>query len=184
MPEAGWESGEWESLRQECWRLIWPTSSFVDSQIKRFQRRKVHSAVTSSSSFTVKSEESNNRTTTTTISESVCVKRKAVSLVKISDEDDIPSATYFLHPKSFYMMEPDIHTQFHVYKPNLTTSTSDDGDEREVNNILASYCPHNKLYCRVMASTCEDETQKSRKCLCYDLAWCLMTSACLSKGTK
>ena len=114
------------------------------------------------------------------------------------DEGDITGGAYFLHPRSFYMMEPDIHSQFHVYKPNLSLKKCDkeDPDNENINKLLSTYCPHNKLYCRLLASDgdaaeylgsredTETEKQADRGCLCYDLAWCLMTSACLSRGNN
>lgn len=148
-------------------------------------------------------------------SDLLSLKRKIIEDSGVNDDDhlfeedsdcDVSSGAYFLHPKSFYLMEPDIHSQFHVYKHNLLQTSARDPISTEasrVNSLLSSNCPHNKLYCRLLASDNEaaeylesgvqvnsdsngskSSTAMGRKslCICYDLAWCLMTSACLSKG--
>lgn len=217
-------------------RLIWPTSSFVVSQAQRGEkkRRKIPEPNTNIVSETIDirgsvarsislplpmKADSNPATIDDSVTDFLSNKRKIAEgpSLCLNDADDtfeedsdgdVSAGAYFLHPKSFYLMEPDIHSQFHVYKHNLLQPTARNPVSTEanrVNNFLSSNCPHNKLYCRLLApdkeaaeyldSACPEssasssgkrssENRKKTRCICYDLAWCLMTSACLSKGLQ
>lgn len=76
----------------------------------------------------------------------------------------------FLQPRSFALMETDIHTQFAVYEPNPIAPYE---------QAVHRYSPHFKSYTRMLHSRCI-----GRACECQDIAWTLMTSACLSRGAQ
>jgi hypothetical protein len=74
--------------------------------------------------------------------------------------------TVFLLPRSFALMEPDIHCQMFHYHSQLHPS--------------CQKVPHNKTYFRLRSTG--GVKRGSDQCLCDPVIWFMMTSACLSKG--
>mmetsp|Transcript_20900 Transcript_20900/g.30089 ORF Transcript_20900/g.30089 Transcript_20900/m.30089 type:complete len:707 (-) Transcript_20900:169-2289(-) len=95
-------------------------------------------------------------------------------------EKDIAAETsqqgLFFLPRYLALMEPDLHAQMHLYEgrtcpcPRLSTSH-------------LGRVPHEKTYLRMMPDT-GNNTTDNRQCSCKDVAWLLLTSACLSKGAQ
>ena len=120
-------------------------------------------------------------------------------------DDDNDDQLVFLLPKTLALMEPDLQSQLHVYDPYpwLLERTNKEIDskiscaelnrERSLVETSSTHItpppPHIKSYARVMSNNviCRTESVdfdgNSSCCVCYDLAWFLLTSACLSRGT-
>lgn len=85
----------------------------------------------------------------------------------------------FFHPKSFALMETDIQTQFYTYAPT---------EADVISQVSKRYSPHIKSYCRLLDEDHVKQKQpqhgEEQKCSCYDVAWAMVTSACLSKGAQ
>jgi hypothetical protein len=76
-----------------------------------------------------------------------------------------PPEILFFHPKSFALMEPDIQAQFFTYQTN--------------HHVIETHrIPHIKSYTRLYKGSA------TGKCLCHQIAWTMLTSACLSKGAQ
>jgi hypothetical protein len=175
MPEKEWNS-EFEKLKEECWQLIWPTNSLIHKQTN--SRRKCLPKYSGAyKSQICKSKFSQGQDDDSSYN---------------SDDDNVNNnlcgSMLFFHPKTFYLMEPDIHSQFYTYKPNYFIMESLCNCNF---NFFSISSPHNKSYSRymqkidsktVLSSNAENNSDEHDECVCYDLAWFLLTSACLSKG--
>lgn len=161
MPESFW-ANEWDARRQECWRLLWPALSLV--------RRGIGShRLIVGSKMAVFQEQSHQ--------EQLQCRNNYV----LKDDTD---SMLFLKPGVLATMELDIHERMW----SLETSKA------PVMTPLVDRCPHYKTYARVMApkeeSFCtppiDNPPLKSTvtECCCPDLAWFLLTSACLSRGAQ
>ena len=75
----------------------------------------------------------------------------------------------FCLPSYMAQMGWDIQTQLHQYAPAQTRKA------------LRPLAPHHKTYLRLLGGSSQ-ECAESQSCTCQDVAWLLLTSACLSKG--
>jgi len=80
-------------------------------------------------------------------------------------------ALLFLNSTSFATLDMSTRNRFATYVPNRAA---------HIDPITSVSGPHTKLYMRLM-ERCLEQTDT---CLCVDLAWCLLTSACLSRGAQ
>lgn len=126
---------------------------------------------------------------------------KNVSTSSVAEDPHSPhcnaplgNGCYFL-PRTLVLMEEDLKCRLYQYKgyplkrkSSIALSAT---NEKETPPLKCEYHlpPHNKTYFRTMErqplnglSWEDDDT--SAQCACYDIAWCLMTSACLSRGLK
>lgn len=78
--------------------------------------------------------------------------------------------TVFFLPKTFALMEPDVHCQMFHYTCHTSLYR---------NHSRTLRVPHNKSYFRLNTAKAHDEC-----CTCASVFWFLMTSACLSKGLR
>lgn len=76
----------------------------------------------------------------------------------------------FLNSKTFALMEPDVQSQFALYEPNGIGAQKD---------MTERFTPHIKSYMRLKSNL-----SPRGGCSCPDVAWFLLTSACLSKGAQ
>jgi hypothetical protein len=79
--------------------------------------------------------------------------------------------TVFLSPRTFALMEPDIHCQMFHYHAQPFPS--------------CQKVPHNKTYFRLRSANGHEKRASDSiryQCSCHSVIWFLMTSACLSKG--
>ena len=117
--------------------------------------------------------------------------------------EDVMETDYllFLSPQILALMEPDILSQLRTYKPSPITARCG----------VQKCPPHNKSYLRVLSRdhgfnttgisnnnnnnnindvallfqpTVTESLDEKSNCKCTDLAWFLLTSACLSQGTN
>lgn len=150
MPEAIWEEPHLSScIRQDNWRLIWPTKSYIFDCCEKKNIRL-------------------NEIDTDTLSR--------FDSVRLPERDAEMDFRLFMTPEILALMEPDILCQMRTYEPSSISM-----------KCGTSLCPpHVKSYARVYESSCdkriEAETEPTSNCTCIELAWFLLTSACLSKG--
>lgn len=113
-----------------------------------------------------------------------------MSAIKV-DEGESDDALVFFLPQTLALMEPDLHCQMHLYEGwGLPCPFTRSGGED--NPSGTELCvPHNKTYLRLMSSESKvslqhhpdnPSDQETVGCACSDIAWMLLTSACLSKG--
>jgi len=81
----------------------------------------------------------------------------------------------FLNPASFDNMEEGIKSKFTTFVPNRAP---------KIQPITSVMGPHTKLYMRLMGQPIVAMSPSSDACSCCELAWCLLTSACLSRGAQ
>lgn len=151
MPEGLWEE-DYEYLRQESWRLIWPSrKTMIDIY---------HNAVTSAN----EDEDGSDILDVDVDSDKKASPRFAQGLL-------------FLHAKNFSLMEPDIQSQFYTYTPSRALPVQN-LSHKHVPHIK-SYC---RVAASSLSTPSESIVDQSISCSCYDLRWSLVTSACLSRG--
>eukprot|EP01038_Epipyxis_sp_PR26KG_P012574 gene12574-16862_t len=148
MPETSWLT-EYDNIRQESWKLIWPTKDYV----RKGEQQSMREANNDYNQDSPHNESSS-------------------------------SSILFLHPRNLAMMEADIHSQMMLYESNYSSFFNEDSKK----------VPHIKSYMRVLyddkfpilgnnnALNDEKECCYNLNCTCQELAWCLLSSACLSKG--
>lgn len=166
MPEPGWgdssscaDSGGYSllpvsaKLRQDSWRLIWPTLTFINDVC--------------------------------------CSSEMGTDNGEDGGQMEEPEHLLFLSPQVLALMEPDILSQLRTYIAGPGSTMCG----------LQTCPPHNKSYARMLSDRCQevksagvsdcgdissdDETVVTQpRCSCPDLAWFLLTSACLSQGRK
>jgi hypothetical protein len=206
MPENEWEK-EFNLLREDCWKLIWPTHDFM------------HNIVSPSSPQIVQK-----------VSGLDVVVEKNIEKDKLLDHDGNSilfdrrnfdcNGVLFFQPKDFALMELDIHQRMHVFKVNSAifsgfksstvsnriknsksvknlndvSNVSDDNSNfaihgKTINHFEKNFFPHIKSYLRLMKNVnnyCNESSNEviidNQKCICHELAWCLITSACLTRG--
>lgn len=162
MPDEYWKKFP-DKLRQDSWRLIWPSSAYMNEvksnvSMSMFVRGNTHKKSTESNNGNAITDHINNG--------------KIVEAVR-----PFRTGIVFLNPKVFAFMEPDIQSVFHTYEPNCIPSL--DLDWKKV--------PHIKTYTRLMQGI-HPPADKFRNshvvphCICWKVAWSWLTSACLSKG--
>lgn len=86
----------------------------------------------------------------------------------------------FLFSNSLKQMKEDVHDQFYTYDPSVAPIFC---------GITEEKAPHIKSYSRVMStskstSSITSSSVSGSMCSCTNLAWFLLTSACLSKGAN
>ena len=84
----------------------------------------------------------------------------------------------FMSPEVLALLEPDILSQLRTYEP-LPLAAGAGGLSR---------APHIKSYARIYATAASQSggahTVDSQQCSCPEVAWFLLTSACLSRGLE
>eukprot|EP01041_Mallomonas_annulata_P012585 gene12585-26502_t len=238
MPEAVWDT-EYDVLRQECWRLVWPTLSHI-------RRSLLSSSSGQRNNFEAESTRRNDADDDVVVSnypkhtrsKDIIISSGSGSSVSIPSDDNSKNTStvdrrnstgtgtelflddthglLFLSPRVLAEMEPDIHSQMWTLQPS---------------SFSGSRSPHHKTYARVMhrhrhhserrhqhqhqhhhqhqhgistdsltnitnvyrrygsmvtSHDCNgfDRESCDAQCTCIDLAWLLLTSACLSKGAQ
>jgi hypothetical protein len=86
----------------------------------------------------------------------------------------------FLFPISLKQMKEDVHDQFYTYNPSTAPIFCGVPEEK---------APHIKSYSRIMSTSRSmlspiSSSASESMCSCTNLAWFLLTSACLSKGAN
>jgi hypothetical protein len=89
------------------------------------------------------------------------------------------SAGLFLQPDVLFDMKEDLHDKFYTYSPSKCS----------IFNGKLHRPPHMKSFCRIMHSKHpmhmdSNSQDKRHACTCINIAWFLLTSACLSKGAQ
>ncbi len=160
MPDEYWNKYP-EKLRQDSWRLIWPSSVYMNEVKSNVNMSQLIRGRTHKKSDDDKDKKANDDSLTSTSVEIVRTFRTGI---------------VFLNPKVFAFMEPDIQTVFHTYEPNCIPGL----------NLDWKKVPHIKTYTRLMQGI-HPPADKLRNlvvphCICWKVAWSWLTSACLSKG--
>lgn len=172
MPRSGHDSAP-SSFREDddTWRLIWPTRRFVHHSEDLF--RDSLQAEENAEKTGVKRPSSSD-------SDFIAVPPPTTLATAThhrndpEEESPLSSGHFFMHSQTLALMEPDILQQMRTYVPNGVAKAL--GQE--------GVSPHIKSYTRVYSSPYDTAAISSlvSNCTCTPLAWCLMTSACLSKG--
>lgn len=164
MPDQYWLQYP-EKLRQDSWRLIWPSNTYME-EVKL-------DVMTNSKKVIIKTEnkpQDNNNKDDITSTSTATIAEDPIGVV-------LRTGIVFLNPKIFALMEPDIQSAFHTYEPNSIPSLQ----------LQWKKVPHIKTYTRLMQGI-QTSVEKLRNihvvphCICWKVAWCWLTSACLSKG--
>ena len=77
---------------------------------------------------------------------------------------DTCNSMLFMRPDILTAMAPDVQNQLHQYRCTLAEPS----------------VPHQKCYLRLLSTPTNSESE----CTCAALSWCLMSSACLSRGAQ
>jgi hypothetical protein len=176
MPESIWDeesqstalSDDESHVRLECCRILWPTSTFM-SQCGKDTTRLLKETST-------KKDNQDLSSSSTTIHERF-----------------LSGNGLFFLPNTLALMEPDIQSQLYQYcglplKKRVDVSPIDslELNTSEVKEFHIS--PHIKSYFRLLSNELNSiqnssDIIKSSTCSCHDIAWYLLSSSCLSKGT-
>jgi hypothetical protein len=153
LPELAWDNNM-DILRQERWRLIWP------SREKMIQIQKQARGL---------------------ISNRWCNSQNSQDIDK--EGVSFSQGILFLHARNFALMETDIQSQFYTYAPSQAKS---------MQPLTKVHAPHIKSYGRIYGRSAvsskgktEEKLEESitvNQCCCYELAWTMITSTCLSRG--
>jgi hypothetical protein len=89
----------------------------------------------------------------------------------------------FFLPVTLVQMGADVQSQLHRYSvaPSLLRPA---GQSSGVDDRATVKVPHNKSYLRMMGTHASSSASGSGGCLCREIAWLLLTSACLSLGAQ
>ena len=162
MPENEWNDHSSDMLRNNSWRLLWPTQSAISRcLISQCIQQQNDIGETAGMEYPDETAISNT----------------------CEGETSAPAGCLFLKTSSLAATELDILERIYVLEPTVQYL----GEE------MASFTPHHKTYMRLMnrIATRNDLLQSSGSstpnasiegCTCIDLAWFLLTSACLSRG--
>jgi hypothetical protein len=178
----------------DSFRLIWPTATFEEDYLRIFRPKLMRNVIKNKHNRICQKTFSSTPSPSPSPSLSSSFSSLYPQTQTISKNSIWTGRCYcFFHPKDFCAMLIDVQSRFRTYVPNQTSPICAP--------ITTKAGPHNKLYMRLMADDEKDILNDKNldkdiggnkidkmtdnnhvKCTCKELAWCLLTSACMSRG--